>query len=98
MHLFRVILLVIASSFAFDAAAMQQNINTLPYQQQLLTAIQNKDIGQVQSLLQMGLNPNFELGPLLDFQGNSPIAFASNGNNADIMQLLLQNGANPNTI
>ena len=93
------IIILLASALFSNIISMERpDINSFQNQQQLLNAIQNKNVAEVQALLQAGINPNFELGPQSRWQGNSPIGAAAYANNVDIMELLLNQGANPNTI
>ena len=99
MKYVKILVLFLMSATVWLSAMQQSGINTPQYQLQLLEAIQNNNIPTVQRLLQAGLNPNFELVNRNLVYGKNPLATALLVSlNPEIIRLLLQHGADPNTI
>ncbi|MDE7227532.1 MAG: ankyrin repeat domain-containing protein [Treponemataceae bacterium] len=56
--------------------------------EELLTAIQKHEIGIAEALISQGADVNYET-----LQGNTPLTFAIQANDMEMIKLLLKNGA-----
>ncbi len=97
MKLFQILIIIFLSLAGITAISSMEkpNINTLENQKQLRIAIKNNKTEEVRQLLKAGLNPNFVF-QIAPSYWVIPLIEAVSGNNPEIVQLLLDHGADPN--